>query len=254
MNSHCVFPSWAYINWDKSNPHCKEYQHAEGDKLCLIKIIWQLSCQKSHYEAHAGQDPDVSKNTPEANFWTRNTLNDYGSTVVIYVVVGTRWTGEQPDERDYYLSGNKRQDFHFILTPLKKPTESVSTWTDVPKSALHLCWLGPNHFMALLPGSVDLNAIRTTAVLARRHEMQRAKLIPNAGYLMRQSQSEGSPMNNRPTRKHTARNTKRRKLNSMLLARTSGVSLHVKNMARMERDIQAPQMDTTHSTIPIKSW
>ena len=132
--------------------------------------------------------------------------------------------------------------------------EGVSTWIAVPKSVLALCWLGPNHFMTLLPGSVDLKAIRTTAVLARRHEMQRAKLIPNAGYLMQQSQSEGSPMNNRPTRKHTARNTNRRKLNSMLLARTSGVSLNVKNMVRIEREIQAPRTDTTHSTIPIKSW
>lgn len=129
-----------------------------------------------------------------------------------------------------------------------------STWTTVPKSALALCWLGPNHFMTLFPGSVDLKAIRTTTVLAKRHEMQRAKLIPNAGYLIRQSQSEGSPMNNRPTRKQTARNTKRRKLNSMLLARTSGVSLYVKNMARIEREIQAPRTDITHSTIPINSW
>lgn len=84
--------------------------------------------------------------------------------------------------------------------------------------------------------------------------MQRAKLIPNAGYLIRQSQSEGSPMNNRPTRKQTARNTKRRKLNSMLLARTNGVSLYVKNIMRNEREIQAPKIHTTHSTIPIKSW
>ncbi len=132
--------------------------------------------------------------------------------------------------------------------------ESVSTWTVVPKSALALCWLGPNHFMILLPGSVDLKAIRTTTVLAKRHEMHRAKLIPNAGYLIRQRQSEGSPMNNRPTRKQTARNTKRMKLNSMLLARTSGVSLYAKNMARMEREIQAPRTDTTHKTIPINSW
>lgn len=67
MDSHCVFPSCAHINWDKSNPHCKEYQHAEGDELCLVKIIRQLPGKKSHEEAHAGQDADVSKNTPEAN-------------------------------------------------------------------------------------------------------------------------------------------------------------------------------------------
>ncbi|TKS80910.1 Extracellular calcium-sensing receptor [Collichthys lucidus] len=108
--------------------------------------------------------------------------------------------------------------------------------------------------MTLLPGNVDLKAIRTTAVLASRHEMHKAKLIPNAGYLIRQSQSEGSPMNNRPTRKQIARNTKRRKLNSMLLARTSGVSLYVKNMMRMEREIHAPRTDTAQSTMPINSY
>lgn len=132
--------------------------------------------------------------------------------------------------------------------------ESGSTCTAALTSTLALCWLGPNHFMTLLPGSVDLKAIRTTTVFARRHERQRAKLIPNAGYLMRQSQSEGSPMNNRPTRKQTARNTKRRKLNSMLLARTSGVSLYVKNMMRIEREIHAPKTDTAHRTIPNNSW
>lgn len=131
---------------------------------------------------------------------------------------------------------------------------SFLTWIAVPKNTLALCWLGPKHFMTLLPGSVALKAIRTTAVLARRHEMQRAKLIPNAGYLIRHSQSEGLPMNNRPTRKHTARNTKRRKLSSLLLARTSGVSLYVRNMPRMEREIHAPKTEITHSTIPINSW
>ncbi len=83
--------------------------------------------------------------------------------------------------------------------------------------------------------------------------MQRAKLIPNAGYLIRQSQSEGSPMNNNPTRKQIARNSRRRKLSSMLLARTIGVSLNVKNIMRTEREIPAPRRDRTHSTIPSES-
>lgn len=67
MNSDSVFSRCAHINWDKCYPHCKKYQHAEGDELCLVKIIRQLPSQKSHYEAHASQDANVSENTPEAN-------------------------------------------------------------------------------------------------------------------------------------------------------------------------------------------
>lgn len=129
-----------------------------------------------------------------------------------------------------------------------------STWTVVPSSTLALCCLDPNHFMTLLPGNLDLKAIRTTAVLARRHEMQKAKLIPNAGYLTRQSQSEGLPRNSKPTRKQKVRNTKRRKLNSMLFARTRGVSLYMQNMTIIAREMQAPRTETTHTRIPINSW
>lgn len=121
-------------------------------------------------------------------------------------------------------------------------------------STLALCCLGPNQIIIFLPGSVDLKAIRTTTVLAKRHEMQRAKLIPNAGYLTRQSQSEGSPINSRPITKHTARNNKRRKLSSMLLARTSGVCLYAKKIMRIRKEIKAPRTHMAHSTAPITSW
>lgn len=83
--------------------------------------------------------------------------------------------------------------------------------------------------------------------------MQRAKLIPNAGYLIRQSQSEGTPINSKPTRKQMARNAKRRKLSSILLARTSGVSLNEMNMVMVKRERQAPKTDATHNRIPINS-
>lgn len=171
-----------------------------------------------------------------------------------------RRTGHQPGKTDYYLSNGENRKMLILISTVEKISYILLivvkhfTWIAVPISTLALCWFGPNHFMTLLPGSVDLNAIRTTTVLARRHEMQRAKLIPNAGYRMRQSQSEGSPMNNRPTRKQIARNTKKRKLNSMLFARTNGVSLYMKNMERMERVIHAPRTDTTHRTVPINSW
>lgn len=39
VHSHSVFPSCAHINRDESNPHSKEYEHAEGDELGLVKII-----------------------------------------------------------------------------------------------------------------------------------------------------------------------------------------------------------------------
>lgn len=67
MDSYGVLSSCAHINRDKSDPHRKEYQHAEGNELGLIKIVREFASQKSRQEAHAGQDANVSENTPEAN-------------------------------------------------------------------------------------------------------------------------------------------------------------------------------------------
>lgn len=67
MDCHSVFSSCAHVNWDKSNPHRKEYQHTESDEPCFIKIVWQFPGQKGHEEAHAGKEANVPENTPEAD-------------------------------------------------------------------------------------------------------------------------------------------------------------------------------------------
>ena len=39
LHSHSKFPRRADICWDKGDPDCTEYQHAEGDHLGFIEII-----------------------------------------------------------------------------------------------------------------------------------------------------------------------------------------------------------------------
>lgn len=68
MNSHSVLSNCAHVNRNKSYPHGKKYQHAEGYKLGFIEIVRQFPGQKGHCEAHASQETDVSKNAPEADF------------------------------------------------------------------------------------------------------------------------------------------------------------------------------------------
>lgn len=109
MDSYNVFSTSAHVNWDKSNPNSKENEDAEGDELRLIKIIRQLSCHKGQHKAHASQDSNVSKNKPEANFWTSRTFNDDCRAVVVLIVIGMRWTDKQPNKTDNNLKTKDRK-------------------------------------------------------------------------------------------------------------------------------------------------
>lgn len=109
MDSYDVFSNSAHVNRDESNPNSKENQDAEGDELRLIKIIRQLSCQKGQHEAHAGQDSNVPKNKPEANFWTGRTFDDDCRAVVVRIVIGMRRTGKQPNKTDNNLKKKDRK-------------------------------------------------------------------------------------------------------------------------------------------------
>lgn len=99
------------------------------------------------------------------------------------------------------------------------------TWTSVVKVIIAFCFPGPNHLMTLLPGSVALNAIKTTSVFPRMHEMQRTNVTPNAVCRTMQDHWEGWLMKVSEHRKHRAREKRSRKLRSELLALTMGVVL-----------------------------
>lgn len=79
--------------------------------------------------------------------------------------------------------------------------------------------------MALLPGSLALNAIKTTIVFPRMHEMQRTNVIANAVRRSMQDHWEGWLMKVREHRKQRFREKRSRKLRSELLALTMGVIL-----------------------------
>lgn len=93
------------------------------------------------------------------------------------------------------------------------------------KAITAFCFPGPSHFMTLLPGSVALNAIKTTIVFPRTHEMQRTNVIPNAVCRRMQDHREGWLMKVSEHRKHRVRENSSRKLRSELLALTMGVIL-----------------------------
>jgi len=126
----------------------------------------------------------------------------------------------------------------------------ISACTKVHKITLDLCLAGPNHFMTLLPGRVALNAIKTTTVFAKMHEIQRVKLIPKAGYRVWHNQSVGFPINVRPIRKLAQRNRRRRKLNSILFPRMTGVFLYIINTPSTANAAQAPNAENAHRIIP----
>lgn len=118
---------------------------------------------------------------------------------------------------------------------------------------LSLCCVGPNHFITLLPGSVALNAIKTTMVLPRTHEMQRTKVMPNAVCRSMQDHSDGRPIKVREHRKHSFNDSRSRKLSSELFAFTIGVSLCIKKMIVVRRDRKTPKQPNPLRSAPVIS-
>lgn len=90
------------------------------------------------------------------------------------------------------------------------------------KVIIAFCLPGPNHFITSLPGSVALNAIKTTIVFPRMHEMQRTNVIPKAVCRSMQDHWEGGLRKVREHRKHRVSEKRSRKLRSELLALTMG--------------------------------
>lgn len=43
------------MSWDERDPHGPEDQHAEGDELCLIECIRELTSKKRQEKAEEGQ-------------------------------------------------------------------------------------------------------------------------------------------------------------------------------------------------------
>ena len=54
------------------------------------------------------------------------------------------------------------------------------TWTRVHVEMIALCCMGPNHFMRLFPGLVEVKTASTTRVLPRMQEMHREKVMLKA--------------------------------------------------------------------------
>lgn len=84
---------------------------------------------------------------------------------------------------------------------------------------------GTENWGKLLPGTVALNAMTTAIVLAKTQDIQSAKVMPNAVWRSIHDHSEGCPMKVSEQRKHIVSEKSSRRLSSMLLAFTSGVSL-----------------------------
>lgn len=51
LHSHSKFSRRADVRWDKRDPHSTEYQHAEGDELGFIEIIWEVASQDCQDQA-----------------------------------------------------------------------------------------------------------------------------------------------------------------------------------------------------------
>ena len=129
----------------------------------------------------------------------------------------------------------------------------IKTCMRVKANTLSLCWVGPNHFITLLPGNVALKAISTTIVFPRTQEIQRTKVIPKVVWRSIQDQSEGRPMKVREHRKHSFKERSSRKLSSELLALTIGVSLWTKKIMNIKIDKNTPKQQNTDNTIPMIS-
>lgn len=129
-----------------------------------------------------------------------------------------------------------------------------TTCMSVKVTTVSLCCRGPNHFMALLLGSLARKATNTSIVFPRTQEIQRTKVIPNAVWRSMQDHSEGLPMKVREQRKHSFKEMSKRKLSSELFAFTIGLSLYVKNISDVKRDKNTPVQLNPTNTAPIISW
>ena len=129
----------------------------------------------------------------------------------------------------------------------------IMTCMRVKPRTLSLCCVGPNHFITFLPGSLALNAIKTTIVFPRTQEMQRTKVMPNAVCRSMQDHSEGRPMNVREHRKHRDKEKSSRKLSSELFALTRGVFLYLKKINATTAVMHVPNKEAAVSSVPIIS-
>ncbi|KAL6479405.1 hypothetical protein MHYP_G00128380 [Metynnis hypsauchen] len=87
LNSNTVLSWRADVCWHKRNPHCTEDQHAEGDELGLVEIVWKLPGKEGQQKADGSQQT----NHPE-----KGILRVTGGMELPQVLLKS-WDGGTPD-------------------------------------------------------------------------------------------------------------------------------------------------------------
>ncbi len=67
FHSYCELSRGADICWDKCDPDCTEYQHAESYQFGFIKTVWQLPSKKSKNETQQSKKSNITQHSPESN-------------------------------------------------------------------------------------------------------------------------------------------------------------------------------------------
>lgn len=74
FHSHSIFSGRTNVGGNKSHPNGAENQHAEGDQLGLVEVVWQFPGEKCQEKTGAAQQADVAQHQRETHHRVHGTL------------------------------------------------------------------------------------------------------------------------------------------------------------------------------------
>ena len=111
LHGNRELPRRADVSGDERHPHGAEDQHAEGDELGLVEVVWEFPGQEGQEEAEGGQQADVPQDQGEACNGAHSTLQqDLGPLVSSDAPLCRPRGGQgQPQHTDQHLGTESLQ-------------------------------------------------------------------------------------------------------------------------------------------------
>ena len=111
LHGNRELPRRADVGGDKRHPHGAEDQHAEGDELGLVEVVWEFPGQEGQEEAEGGQQADVPQDQGEAHHGANSrTLQHHVGALEAQVTFRQGRTQEQPHCTDHHLKHRRFQN------------------------------------------------------------------------------------------------------------------------------------------------